>query len=94
MFITGDQFSKNGTMHTILVVLSIVGLYDIMEEIMNENYIYFSQNFMKKLLVFSALYLKTESVHTASLLSIIIILAFPKVFSGGFTSSRDKSKQP
>lgn len=91
MFITNDKFQKDSMVYTVLVILSVVGIYDIMEEIMQENYVYFSHNFTKKILIFSALYLKTESIHTASLLSIIIILAFPKVFSGEFTSSRKKS---
>jgi hypothetical protein len=94
MFITEDSFQKDSAIYTIIAVISIVGIYDIIDEILEDNNTYFSHNFTKKILIFSAIYLKTKSIRIASLLSIIIILLFPKVFSGPLTSTRKKLRLP
>ena len=76
MFITEDSFQKDSLIYTILTVVSIIGIYDIIDEILEDNNTYFSHNFTKKILIFSAFYLKTKSIRIASVLAIIIILMF------------------
>lgn len=84
-----DKFPKESPIFVALLALSIFGLYDITKEIVEDHQDVLSKNLVKKVILFSALYLKTESIYTSSLLSIIIILLFPKVFFG--PQSRAKS---
>jgi hypothetical protein len=84
-----DKFPKDSPVFVALLSLSIFGLYNITQEIVEDHQDLLSKNLVKKVILFSALYLKTESIYTTSLLSIIIVLLFPKVFFG--PQSRPKS---
>jgi hypothetical protein len=84
-----DKLPKESPVFIALLALSLFGLFDISKEIIEDHQDMMSKNFVKKVILFSALYLKTESIYTSSLLSIIIVLSFPKVFFG--PQSRSKS---
>ena len=68
--------------------MSMIGMYDIIQEIMQDHEDIFKKNIVKKALVFSGLYLKTESIFTSSIVSIILFLSFPKVFFGEPTTKK------
>lgn len=88
--IKGDKIVEDSPLFYILVLLSMVGTYDIIGEILDNNTSVFSQNFMKKIIVWCAVYSQTRSIYYASIISICIVLLFPYIFFGKQTSSRLK----
>jgi hypothetical protein len=80
--ITNDRFSENSPVYIFLTILSIIGIYDILNEVTQDYDDYLSKNYVKKIILFSVIYMKTSSIYTASLISIIFFLLFPKVFFG------------
>ena len=83
-----DKISRDNPIFILFLGLSIFGLYDITREILEENQDFLSKNFVKKTILFSALYLKSESLYTSSLLSVFVIMLFPKVFFGEQTKPK------
>jgi hypothetical protein len=86
IFIKGDEFSKESPLMLLFMILSTIGIYDITREIIQDHKEIFKQNIVKKVLVFSGLYLRTNSIFNSSVISIIIFLLFPKVFFGETTT--------
>ena len=80
--ITSDKFSETSPIYIFLTIISIIGIYDIVNEITQDYDNYLSKNYVKKIMLFSVIYMKTSSIYTSSLVSIIIFLLFPKVFFG------------
>lgn len=83
-----DKISKDNPIFILFLGLSIFGLYDITREILDDHQDFLSKNFVKKVILFSALYLKSESLYISSMLSVFIILIFPKVFFGEQTGPK------
>lgn len=86
-----DKSLQQSPVFVILIFLSIIGIYDIVNEITQDYDEVLSRNYVKKIMLFSAIYLKTSSIYISSLVSIIFFLLFPKVFFGKQTSYKNKS---
>lgn len=74
-----------------IIFLSMVGGFDIITEILNEHKDFFSKNLIKKMILWSIIYLKTKSIYKASLISIVVVLLLPRIFFGKPTSPRIKT---
>lgn len=85
------KISQENPIFIVLIFLSIIGIYDIVNEITQDYDEILSRNYVKKIMLFSAIYLKTSSVYISSIVSIIFFLLFPKVFFGKQTSYKTKS---
>lgn len=83
--IHSDQISEANPIYVLLLMISSIGIFDISREIIDDNKHVFSKNFMKKIMLFSFLYIKTKSISQASLLSVMIFILFKKVFFGETT---------
>lgn len=92
MLINSDTLSKENPIYMLMTIISLVGIYDIIDEMIEENVDLFTENISKKILLFSVVFLRTNSIYLSSVVSIIIILLFPKVFFGCKTGKR--LKQP
>jgi hypothetical protein len=88
MLISSDKLSDDNPLIILFSILSIVGLVDISQEIIEQNASILSQNMIKKILLFSVIYMKTQSIYNTSLVCIIVFLLFPTVFFGEPTNSR------
>jgi predicted membrane protein len=84
---------KTNLFTLIVIVFSTIGINDIVSEILEEQDDIFSENFMKWFLVFTVFYAKSRSYYAAAILSIALVLLFPKVFLGEKTSIRKIKKQ-
>jgi hypothetical protein len=88
LFIAGDKLSDDNPLIILFSVLGIVGLVDISQEIIQQNSTILSSNMIKKILLFSVIYMKTQSIYNTSLVCIIVFLLFPVVFFGEPTNSK------
>jgi hypothetical protein len=77
-----DNLGEESPLTIILIMLSLVGIFDIVNEILEDYHDIISKNYMKKILLFSALYIKTRSIYVSSVVSIIVVLLFYNVFFG------------
>jgi len=75
-----EEIYNNSPLFILFFILSVIGVQDIISEIHQDYADILSKNYIKKLFVFCVVYVKTESLEVASLVSIILFLAFPKVF--------------
>lgn len=87
VFLREDAFSKESPVMIVFMILSTIGIYDITREIIQDHKEIFKQNMVKKALVFSGLYLRTNSIFNSSVIAITIFLLFPKVFFGEPTTT-------
>lgn len=93
MLIENDILSEDNPIFYVLAIIAMIGAYDIMDEILRQSVEIFSMNIIKKITLWSIIYLKTKSIFYSSLLSILVVLTFPKIFFGQPTSPRlDKIK--
>ena len=92
LLLENDTFGENSVILYLFMVISLAGIYDITSEIMDDHLDWFSKNSVKKLMVFSVVYLKTKSIYISSLISICLFLAFPRVFFGKPTHPKLKNK--
>jgi hypothetical protein len=86
LFLKQDVFSNENPVMLVFMILSTIGIYDITREIIQDHKEIFKQNIVKKALVFSGMYLRTNSIFNSCVISIIIFLLFPKVFFGETTT--------
>lgn len=88
MLLENDTLSEDNPIFYIMAILAMIGSYDIMDEILKNSINIFSTNIVKKTTLWAVIYLKTKSIFYASFISIIIVLAFPKIFFGKISSPR------
>ena len=81
-----DKVPKELTI--VLAVVSLIGGYLVTNEILEEYPNFFCQNMTKKIILWSVLYLQTKSLYSASLVSTVIVLLFPKIFFGKLTGTK------
>lgn len=93
MLIEGDRLTEDSPILYILVILSMIGAYDIFSEILDNTSNVFSKNFTKKIILWAALYNQTKSIFYTSVISTCIVLAFPTIFFGKETSPRLEKQQ-
>lgn len=77
-----DKLPQESTLFYIISILALIGSIDIIDEILNHACNITSTNTVKKILLWTVIYTKTQSVFHSTLFSIIIILLFPKIFFG------------
>ena len=88
MLIENDKINEGSPLFYIMIVLSMIGSFDIISEILNDNVNVFSQNLTKKVILWVAVYIQTKSIFYSSLVASCIVLIFPSVFFGDRTSPR------
>lgn len=76
-----------------IVILSTMGGFLILGEILDEFPEFFSSNSMKKFILWCFIYSQIKTIGIASLYSIIIVLLFPKIFFGTPSGIKLKAKQ-
>jgi hypothetical protein len=86
-----DKISQENPVFIVLIFLSIIGIYDIVNEITQDYDEILSRNYVKKIMLFSAIYLKSSSIYVSSIVCIIFFLLFPKVFFGKQTSYKTRT---
>jgi hypothetical protein len=82
------EIYENNPLLIVFFIMSLIGIQDIISEIHKDYANILSKNYIKKLFVFCAVYVKTANLGVASLVSVILFLTFPKVFFGKQTSVR------
>ena len=88
MLIENDKINEASPLFYIMLILSMIGSFDIISEILNNNVNIFSQNLTKKVILWVAVYIQTKSIFYSSLVASCIVLSFPRVFFGELTSPR------
>jgi ABC-type transporter Mla maintaining outer membrane lipid asymmetry permease subunit MlaE len=78
---------------SVLIIVSLMGSYLVVNEILDEYPNFFCQNMTKKIILWCVVYLQTKSISTASLVCIVIVLLFPRIFFGKLTGSRVKKSE-
>lgn len=86
-----DKIPRENPLFIIIFILSLIGTYDIISEISKDYDNILSQNIVKKILTFAAIYIKTSSIYLSSLISLIMMLIFRKVYFGPQTSVKQPS---
>lgn len=82
LLIQNDTISVKNPLTYVLLLLSMIGTFDIMSEIADDNAETVTLNFTKKIVLWAAIYLQTKSIFYTSLISSCIVLSFPRVFFG------------
>ena len=88
ILLLNDKLDDTNPIVILMYIISLIGFYDVSQEMIDDNVNILSKNIIKKILLFTILYLKTGSVYISSICSIITSLVFYKVFFGPQTSSR------
>jgi carbon starvation protein CstA len=88
ILLTTDKLGEDSPITIIFVILSVVGIIDIVNEMIEDYRDVLSKNYMKKILLFAALYMKTRSIYISSIVSIVVVLLFNKVFFGPQTGPK------
>lgn len=88
MLIENDKIIEGTPLFYGMLVLSMIGSFDIISEILNNNVKTFSKNFTKKVILWVVIYLQIKSIFYASLIASCIVLMFPDVFFGEPSSPR------
>jgi len=90
--VKGDKLPEGDAAYFI-VLLSTLGGFLIISEIVDEFPEFFSGNTIKKIILWSFIYTQTKSIGGTSLYSIIIVLLFPTVFFGKPSGVKLKAKE-
>ncbi len=88
LLLSTDKLDDTNPLVIFMYIISLIGFYDVSQEMIDDNANILSKNIIKKILLFTVLYLKTGSIFISSVCSIITSLIFYKVFYGAQTSSR------
>jgi len=78
---------------SVLIIVSLVGSYLVIGEMSDEYPDFFCQNMTKKIILWCVVYVQTKSISTASLVCIVVVLLFPRIFFGKLSGSRVKKSE-
>lgn len=93
MLNTLPDILPEGDFSYVIVVLSTLGGFLIISEVLDEFPEFFSGNSMKKVILWSFIYTQSKSIGIASFYSIIVALLFPTIFFGDITGVKLKAKK-
>lgn len=85
-FINDDKIPEDNLLWYLIVIASIISTVDISTEILEHSAPILAENMVKKLMLWCLVYIKTKSIYYSCLISILIIILFPKIFFGKKTS--------
>jgi hypothetical protein len=92
--VVGDKIREGTLLFYVMILLTMVGTFDIVSEILNNSTTVFSQNYTKKIILWTIIYMQTKSIYYSSVIGICIVMLFPNIFFGKLTGPRlDKVAQ-
>ena len=73
---------NNKYIEYLLLPFVVIGTYPLVSEINEETKPFFSENYIKWIVIFGIFYTKTEDIQYSILVSVLTILFFPSIFFG------------
>jgi hypothetical protein len=77
-----DTLPDNNLLYYIIIIVTLMGTFDIIREIKENSGDLFAENFMKKIILWTMIYLRTNSIFYSSIISTSIVLLLPRIFFG------------